>query len=562
MKNRICLLFLSFLSFQLVAQEMVSLESDVMDTRFYETDKIPVIKGKLLHYSPEAFKDLEIKYSLEYFEKRAFEQYTDISPDGQFEIKLPHPYAYQEVSLHIGDYFYGKMIAHDELLIEADLSKLKKKKVRYHGKGIQFKGPDGELNTYFNKFENFRKKEKRKYYDVLKPILMNRESSGRDKRRKYLEHYQTWDKILADYVQQHPSKYSALLKNDNDAKFYAYLFSPDMQQDLQDELFKKGVAYQPLIVSNAGTRYYKSMNSLLSWLSPAATVALLKEILLDKVEHTANYQKFDPFLKVYQLRLAGEPYDNTLYAVGDSLFLSPYKDLIESAKLASIKEKIEQLTPRKADIVKFSGRRGDKLAERTYYENMLLSTQTKWVKDLMQKALQEAIAYKEAVNKRLQKANELTTASSLGKSIQSFPFGANLYKAEVTEAEMLLATIQNAFPNKSIILDVWATWCAPCIYDMKNSTATKKALKELPVEVVYLCVKSGSSHKKWANIIAELKTTGNHIFLEKELYESVINFFDLKGVPRYIFINKEGEWDKQFISSIANLDIYQLKKRL
>lgn len=62
--------------------------------------------------------------------------------------------------------------------------------------------------------------------------------------------------------------------------------------------------------------------------------------------------------------------------------------------------------------------------------------------------------------------------------------------------------------------------------------------------------------------VAELKTTGNHIFLEKELANSVMKFFDLKGYPSHIFIDKKGEWDTNFIHSIANLDIDKLKNKL
>ena len=130
------------------------------------------------------------------------------------------------------------------------------------------------------------------------------------------------------------------------------------------------------------------------------------------------------------------------------------------------------------------------------------------------------------------------------------------------DAKNLLAAIQNAFPNKTLILDVWATWCGPCIHDMKNSKDSKAALKELAVEVIYLCVEDGSSNKKWEKTVAGLKTEGTHIFLEKELANSVMDFFDLNSYPSHVFIDKEGNWDTNFIYSIADLDIEQLKIRL
>ena len=561
MKNILFLSLLAFLSFNLVAQENINLESDLMNARFYETDKIPIIKVKLKNYTPDEFKDLEIKYVLVSLGQRK-EEYVDVNANGQFEIKLTHPYAYQQLWLFLGDYYYGQIIAHKELVIEADLRKLKKKKAYMLGKGIQFKGPDAELNTYFNKFVTFKRQEKNKYYKTFQSIITDRELSGKEKRKKYVENYQIWNSVLIDYIQKYPSKYATLLKNESDAYFYGWLFTLDRQQDIQDELIQKGLKHQPLIVSNDGTAYYRYMTFMLKSLSPEANIALMRKMIVDKDIVKDNQEKFDLFLVQYQLRLERKQYDKAIFAEGDSLFLAPNKELLKSAKLAAFREKIEQLEQKKADLVKLSGAPEDKWEQEIYYNYMLPFIKTPWVRSLMQQSLKEAIAYTEVVDKTLEESTELTTSSSLGTSLQSFPFGANLYKSEVADAQTLIASIQNAFPNKSIILDVWTTWCGPCIYDMKNSVETKKALKTLSVEVVYLCVEDNSTQKKWTKTVAELKTSGNHIFLEKKLAKSVMKFFDLKGYPSHIFIDKKGEWDTNFIHSLANLELDKLKKKL
>ena len=41
-----------------------------------------------------------------------------------------------------------------------------------------------------------------------------------------------------------------------------------------------------------------------------------------------------------------------------------------------------------------------------------------------------------------------------------------------------------------------------------------------------------------------------------------LDFFDLRGYPSHIFIDKKGNWDTNFIHSLAHLDIDKLKKKL
>ena len=72
-------------------------------------------------------------------------------------------------------------------------------------------------------------------------------------------------------------------------------------------------------------------------------------------------------------------------------------------------------------------------------------------------------------------------------------------------------------------------------------------------------VEDGSSLKKWEKTIAGLETEGTHIFLEKNLAKTVMKFFDLSGYNSHIFIDTKGNWDTNFIYSLADLDLAKLK---
>jgi len=532
MKN-ITLLFALILCWNAEAQQFLNLEDNELENRFLDTSLVPVINGKILHYSAIADKDLVIEYHLVNLEQKQKKRQATIQEDGTFELQLDLPLPYQQIWLSIGEYYWGQITANEELLIEVDLKRLKKKQPSYHDKGIQFKGKDGALNRYSNKFVEYKLGEKRKFSDKLYTIILDRQSDISDKVQQYQEAYEIWDNILASYIEKNPSPYSFLLQNERDSEYYGWLYTFYWGHGIDEDALNTAFQHR------------------------------VKEVLQTEVKDENLIVKLDTFLHQYQLKLdKADSFNSNVFNEHNAFFYDQYRSELQMARWKSFAQKTERFNASRGDILKLVGNPEDKWHQVTYYQMMLPTMKTKWVKSIMQTQLDESLEYVASVDRTLAEASTLTESSSLGKSLKSFPFGGKLYEAEAMDAKKLLASIQNAFPNKTLILDVWATWCGPCLDDMKNSKDSKAALEELAVEVIYLCVEEGSSKKKWEKTVAGLKTEGTHIFLEKNLAQSVMDFFDLNSYPSHVFIDKEGNWDTNFIYSIADLDIEQLKIRL
>jgi len=528
MKN-IALLLLLIFSWNLQAQQYLSVESADIETRFQDHSNVPSIKGKLLHYSPFVDKDLEIEYHLVNLEERQTKRQANIKEDGTFQLQLNSPLPYQQIWLSIGEYYWGQIIANEELLIEVDLKRLKKQQPSYHDKGVQFKGKDGELNRYSNKFIEYKSGEKRKFSDKLHTLILDRQLDITDKIQQYQEAYKIWDNVLASYIEKNPSPYSFLLQNERDSEYYGWLYTFYWGSEIDEDALNNAFQHQPLMVSNSGTAYYNYLAGLLKNGSKKEAYQRIKEVLKTEVKDENLTAKLDTFLHQYQLKLdKSDAFNSNLFKEQSAYFHEEYRPELQMARWKSFAQKTERFDASRGDILKLVGNPEDKWQQVIYYQLMLPTMKTKWVKNIMQTQLEETMEYVASVDRTLAEASTLTESSSLGKGLKNFPFGGKLYEAEATDAKKLLASIQNAFPNKTLILDVWATWCGPCIHDMKNSKENKAALKELAVEVIYLCVEDGSSRKKWEKTVAGLKTEG----------------------------------DTNFIYSIANLDLEQLKIRL
>ena len=96
----------------------------------------------------------------------------------------------------------------------------------------------------------------------------------------------------------------------------------------------------------------------------------------------------------------------------------------------------------------------------------------------------------------------------------------------------------NKFENSLIIINFWATWCAPCIEEMPSlsrlqSNTVFNNLKIIPINV------GRDSVEKTKNFYKKLKIDNLKIYFDKDV--ELANKFLLRGLPTTVFINKKGE---------------------
>lgn len=115
---------------------------------------------------------------------------------------------------------------------------------------------------------------------------------------------------------------------------------------------------------------------------------------------------------------------------------------------------------------------------------------------------------------------------------------ALLKKLENTSAQQLFDSVLTVNKGKVIYLDCWATWCGPCISEMPNSKKLKEELDGKDVAFVYLCV--DSEEALWKASLSQLQIGGQHYYLSQEQSTDLRKVFDIKGIPYYFLIDREG----------------------
>ncbi|MCH4554124.1 TlpA family protein disulfide reductase [Aestuariibaculum lutulentum] len=95
--------------------------------------------------------------------------------------------------------------------------------------------------------------------------------------------------------------------------------------------------------------------------------------------------------------------------------------------------------------------------------------------------------------------------------------------------------------GKVIFIDTWATWCGPCINHRPKVLEFAKKYKNNN-EVKILLVSVDSSKDKWLSFLdKENEEYGQNLFIQNGMRTEFGNNYNIKSIPRYILIGKDGK---------------------
>ncbi|GAB5523865.1 MAG: hypothetical protein Roseis2KO_17370 [Roseivirga sp.] len=125
----------------------------------------------------------------------------------------------------------------------------------------------------------------------------------------------------------------------------------------------------------------------------------------------------------------------------------------------------------------------------------------------------------------------------------------------------ILAQLKNKYKGKVIYIDVWATWCRPCIGEFSYMPDVKENLKgEKDVVFVYLCAQS--KEESWKTMVKKHSLIGDNLYLDDDKYAMFDKMVNVTGFPTYLVITKEGKLVREGIKrpSAGDQLVDQLKE--
>ncbi len=98
----------------------------------------------------------------------------------------------------------------------------------------------------------------------------------------------------------------------------------------------------------------------------------------------------------------------------------------------------------------------------------------------------------------------------------------------------------NGFKGKVVYVDVWATWCGPCVEEIPYAKKLHSAFQK--DEVIFLNVSVDKNAEAWKRMLAKEKDwLGTHIILDQQEVDLLGREYKVNGYPKYFLIDQMGK---------------------
>lgn len=151
-----------------------------------------------------------------------------------------------------------------------------------------------------------------------------------------------------------------------------------------------------------------------------------------------------------------------------------------------------------------------------------------------------------------EKYNKLVGLKS-GKPSPKFVNYEN-YKGDTTSLDDL--------KGKYVYIDVWATWCGPCIREIPALKEVEKQYHDKNIEFVSISIDKVSDHEKWKTMVAEKELGGIQLFADNDWNSGFVKDYQITGIPRFILIDPDGNIVKQNAPRPSNPKLIELFNEL
>lgn len=143
-------------------------------------------------------------------------------------------------------------------------------------------------------------------------------------------------------------------------------------------------------------------------------------------------------------------------------------------------------------------------------------------------------------------------------------YEANLAKSKLNDTVSPLFDYENHkggntkltdLKGKYVYIDVWATWCGPCIREIPALKKVEEKYHGKNIEFVSISVDVAKDHDKWKKFVDDKALGGIQLFADKNWTSDFIKSFGINSIPRFILIDPNGKVVKSDAARPSNPEL-------
>lgn len=529
-----------------VPADVFPLDDARMDAWSAQPDRRVRLTGRVANLSDEQRAKAGISASLVTLRASGQEALAcELRPDGGFELDLPASVPRQQLWFRVRPLAYLEIILERGLHLEIDAARIGPATGGAHP-GIGFSGPDAALNSEVNRFVfAFEPQRRRAIDDAMGETARAKQGAFPDRFATLTRLRRDYEGLLREFA---PQAAGWFLHNEIEGDYLAAVLqvATATRHRLVDEpVWQEVRRHAAYGVTNDQLGFLRALQSYVLHVHTEGKFPPTE--LLPEIAHLvagATPELHAAYRRAVNLVAAGPAAGGSeageLAAAMAELReagLLPWQLLA----LKRVREAAHPLLPHaRVDLLGLALIPRDAAEARHVTAELQRGATQPWLRDYLALDRRAAEARAAAINATLaQSAPPAGRAeTALGAPLAVLPSGAALFHWPDLGGQALLARLRAALPGKALVLDFWGPWCRPCLAELPHSERMHAALRDEPVEFVYLG--SRTTDAPWRRTVAELRLAGTHILLSPSQVDELMAFFGLGGFPGYAFIDRQG----------------------
>lgn len=98
----------------------------------------------------------------------------------------------------------------------------------------------------------------------------------------------------------------------------------------------------------------------------------------------------------------------------------------------------------------------------------------------------------------------------------------------------------DSFKGKIVYVDIWATWCGPCIQQIPHLKKLEEELHGEDIVFLSISIDALKDKQKWKDFVKAKELKGVQLMADNAWQSGLVKNYEIKGIPRFMIFDKQG----------------------